>query len=35
MVEIVSTRKDAGAYKLVRIPTGYEETKLPVRYLGS
>jgi dipeptidase E len=35
MVEIVSTRKEAGAYKLVRIPTGYEETKLPVRYLGS
>jgi peptidase E len=36
IAEIVSGRKAAGAYRLTRAPGGgYEETKLPVRYLGS
>jgi len=34
IAEIVSARKTAGAWRLTRTPTGYEETKLPVRYLG-
>ncbi|WP_174274445.1 peptidase E, partial [Sphingomonas bacterium] len=34
MVELVSGKKGAGAYRLVRTPTGYSETPLPVRFLG-
>ena len=35
IVEIVSGKKGSGAYKVVRTPTGYSETPLPVRFLGS
>jgi peptidase E len=35
MVELVSSRKEATAFRLARSATGYEETPLPVRYLGS
>lgn len=35
LVELVSSRKTAAAFKLTRTPTGYEEAPLPVRYLGT
>ena len=34
LVEIVSTRKTAKAFRLTRTPTGYAEVPMPVRYLG-
>ena len=34
LVEIVSAKKTSGAYRVVRTPTGYSETLLPVRFLG-
>jgi len=34
LVEIVSARKSAGAFRLTRTSTGYDETPLSVRYLG-
>ena len=34
MVELVSTKKEAGAWRLTRTATGFEEKPLPVRYLG-
>ncbi|WP_404710613.1 Type 1 glutamine amidotransferase-like domain-containing protein [Sphingomonas sp. MMS24-J13] len=35
LVELVSSRKTAAAFKLTRTATGYDEVPLPVRYLGS
>ncbi len=34
IVEIVSSRPKAGAYRVERTPSGTKETPLPVRYLG-
>ena len=35
LVELVSTKKDAGAWRLTRTATGHDEKKLPVRFLGA
>jgi dipeptidase E len=33
-IELVSAKKDAGAWLVTRTPSGYDEVSLPVRYLG-
>ena len=35
LVELVSTKKDAGAWRLSRTATGCTEQRLPVKYLGT
>ena len=34
LVELVSTKKDAGAWRLTHTATGFDEKRLPVRFLG-
>lgn len=35
LIELVSSRKSAAAFKLTRTAAGYEEVPMPVRYLGA
>ncbi|WP_375382492.1 Type 1 glutamine amidotransferase-like domain-containing protein [uncultured Sphingomonas sp.] len=35
LVELVSAKKEAGAWRLTRTATGFDEVRLPVRYLGA